>query len=82
MHNGASPRFKVGPNDRARVELPAILVLKEAADYLGISASKLYRMVQRGEFPAFRVGNEWRFRIDVIDMWRMTRERADDTYKK
>lgn len=76
-----SPRFKVGPNDRSRIALPAILVLKEAADYLNISPSTLYRMVQRGKFPAFRVLHEWRFRIDVIDMWRMTRERADDTYR-
>lgn len=75
-------RQRLSANDRARINLPAILVLKEAADYLNISPSTLYRMVQRGQFPAFRIANEWRFRIDVIDMWRMTRERADATYQR
>lgn len=31
------------------------------ADMLSASPEKVYRMAQRGEIPAFKVGREWRF---------------------
>jgi excisionase family DNA binding protein len=30
---------------------------------------KLYGMAQRGELPASKIGNQWRFNREEIDQW-------------
>ena len=42
-------------NDEIPVKLP------EMARRLNASPEKVYRMAQRGEIPAFKLGREWRF---------------------
>ena len=44
-----------------------ILTIKEVADYLKITDRTLYRMVQEGKLPAFKVGNSWRFRREDLE---------------
>jgi excisionase family DNA binding protein len=39
-----------------------ILNIKEAADYLKVPISTVYRLAQKGEIPAAKVGKHWRFR--------------------
>ena len=46
-----------------------ILTIREVADYLKITERTLYRLVQDGRLPAFKVGNSWRFRRADIDAW-------------
>lgn len=60
-----SCRGGIMPRTRQRALLTAI----EVADYLRIHVMTVYRMVQRGDIPAIRVGNRWRFRRDHIDRW-------------
>ena len=55
---------------RPRPESP-VFTVKELADYLGIHASTIYRMVKRGALPAFKVGADWRFNREEIDAWRL-----------
>ena len=43
--------------------------MRHAADYLGISADSLYRYASEGRVPAFRFGNRWRFKKDLLDRW-------------
>jgi len=45
------------------------LTLDELASYLKLSRTKLYGMAQRGELPASKIGNQWRFDREEIDMW-------------
>ena len=45
------------------------LTLEELASYLKLSRSNLYRMTQRGEVPASKIGARWRFDRDEIDAW-------------
>ena len=33
------------------------------------AASSMLRHSREGKIPSFRVGNEWRFRTDVIERW-------------
>ncbi len=49
----------------------AFLSVKEAADYLHINPSTLYRLVKAGEAPAgaFRVGGQWRFDAAKLALW-------------
>ena len=50
-------------------ELPEILTISEAAQYLRISLSSLYKLAQKGRIPAQKVGKHWRFRREAIDRW-------------
>jgi len=44
-----------------------VMTLKEAASYLRVRYSTLYKLVQKGKVPASKVGGAWRFRKDVLD---------------
>jgi excisionase family DNA binding protein len=50
------------------------LTVTEVAEYLRISRSMTYRLLKRGEIPAFRIGSDWRFNLEEIDRWRAERE--------
>lgn len=41
-------------------DLPKILRLIEAADFLCIHKNTVYKLIRRGDLPAFRVGKSWR----------------------
>ena len=46
-----------------------VLTAKELARYLRCHVSTLYRLVNRGEIPHFRLGSDIRFRRSAIDKW-------------
>ncbi len=46
-----------------------ILTIKEVADYLKLTERTLYRLVQEGKIPGFKVGNSWRFKRVDIERW-------------
>ena len=43
--------------------------VRELAQYMGVSAVTVYRLVERGEIPARKIGGQWRFLKDEIDRW-------------
>ena len=51
------------------IETDKWLTLDELAAYLKLSSSNLYRMTQKGEVPASKIGSRWRFDRDEIDDW-------------
>jgi len=46
-----------------------ILTIRQLADYLMVSEKTVYRMLDRNQLPAMRVGAQWRFRKQDIDAW-------------
>ena len=54
------------------------LTLDELAAYLKLSSSNLYRMTQKGEVPASKIGSRWRFDRDEIDAWVKNQKPFDD----
>ena len=46
-----------------------ILAVKELCDLLRLHPSTVYKLIRQDKIPSFRVGNEWRFRRDVIERW-------------
>lgn len=46
-----------------------ILTLEEVAVYLKAGKRTVYRLVQQGDIPAFKLGGTWRFRRDELDRW-------------
>jgi excisionase family DNA binding protein len=45
------------------------LTIDELSDYLKMGRTKLYRMAQKADIPASKVGNQWRFDREEIDEW-------------
>jgi len=50
-------------------EFPEIMTIGEAAQYLRISRSSLYKVAQEGRIPCQKVGRHWRFRKQALDRW-------------
>jgi excisionase family DNA binding protein len=48
-----------------------VLTVIELSKYLHVHRSTIYRLVKNRELPAFRVGSDWRFNIEMIDEWRL-----------
>ncbi len=46
-----------------------ILTVKEICELLRVHPSTVYKLLREGKIPGFRIGNEWRFRRDVIMRW-------------
>ena len=58
-------------------ELPKILTVAEAAQYLRLSVATVYRLAQAGEVPAVRVGRQWRVQRGLLDEWLNERMRGN-----
>ena len=46
-----------------------VMTLREASQYLGISPDTLYKYLSEDRIPAFKLGNRWRFKKDLLDRW-------------
>ncbi len=47
--------------------MPQYLSIKEASEYLGISTHTLYKLVEREQLPAAKVGGSWRLNSEALD---------------
>lgn len=46
-----------------------IMTLREAAKYLGVHIITIYRLIKETDIPAFKLGGQWRFKKDILDVW-------------
>lgn len=51
------------------------MTIRQVADYLQLSSSTVYQLVQRGELPGRKVGGGWRFLRSEIDEWLVGKQR-------
>ena len=42
---------------------------EQVARYLNVNKFTVYRLVTQKKIPAFKVGNQWRFKQEIIDAW-------------
>ena len=63
--------FYVPMNPPKKPQLPDndILTMKELASYLKIAEKTAYKYALEGKIPGFKVGGNWRFRKQDIDLW-------------
>jgi len=45
------------------------MTLAELANYLQVAEKTILRMISRGEIPAIKIGNQWRFSRSMVDDW-------------
>jgi excisionase family DNA binding protein len=68
-------KFPLGRNgtpmkaQTAGTEPREVMDIRQAADYLGISADTLYKYASEGFVPAFKLGNRWRFKRSRLNDW-------------
>lgn len=48
---------------------PEVMTISDLAEYLQVSKSSLYKLVQQGKVPGQKVGKHWRFHKAAIDCW-------------
>ena len=46
-----------------------ILTVSEVSGYLRIHPTTLYRLLKKGQLPAFKIGNDWRISVKAVDKW-------------
>ena len=46
-----------------------LITLEEVANYLRVTKKTIYRLLERRDIPATKVGHQWRFDKDSIDVW-------------
>jgi len=51
------------------VDSREVMNIRDAAQYLGISADTLYKYVSEEKIPAFKLGNRWKFKKTILDAW-------------
>lgn len=56
-------------NGEVMDKLDKWLTIDELAGYIKMSRTKLYGMAQRGDIPASKIGTQWRFDREEIDLW-------------
>ena len=51
------------------------LTIEQVARRFGVNVTTVYRLVQQGKLPAFKIGKQWRFRESRLEEWVADRER-------
>ena len=46
-----------------------MMTVSSVAAYLRCHSSTVYRLLKRGQLPAFRFGGDWRFLRSEVDKW-------------
>jgi len=49
------------------------MTTKEVAQYLRVDEYTIYRLVSQKKIPAFKIGNQWRFKRSLLEGWLKTK---------
>jgi two-component system probable response regulator PhcQ len=52
-------------------EFGDLQTLEQVARYLNVNKFTVYRLLIQKKIPAFKVGNQWRFKQEMVDAWLM-----------
>ena len=67
------------------VDSREVMNVRQASQYLGISADTLYTYVSRKRIPAFKLGNRWKFKKTTLDRWmvnQMARQAGEEIWRR
>jgi len=46
-----------------------VLTIGEVAEIIRVHPATIYRLVKKGELPAFKIGGNWRINPHALDAW-------------
>jgi len=47
------------------------ITVDELSEYLRVHKTTIYRMLKQRKLPAFRIGSDWRFCLEMITQWQL-----------
>jgi excisionase family DNA binding protein len=53
-----------------------ILTIVEVSDFLRLHPTTVYRLVRKGQLPAFKIGGGWRVNTKDLDRWCVAKSEA------
>ena len=56
------------------------MTTKEVAQYLRVDQYTIYRLVSQKKIPAFKIGNQWRFKRSILERWLKTKMNTSTTH--
>jgi excisionase family DNA binding protein len=59
-----------------------LLTLVQVARYLKVNKFTVYRLIRQKKIPAFKVGNQWRFKQRMIDAWLVENSNLEEESRK
>ena len=57
----------------ASITQDTFMTTKEVARYLRVDQYTIYRLVTQKKIPAFKIGNQWRFKRSILERWLKTK---------
>ncbi len=63
----------LGGGRRIAMSQEKFMTTKEVAQYLRVDQYTIYRLVTQKKIPAFKIGNQWRFKRSVLERWLKTK---------
>ena len=57
---------------------PSLMTIDEVAKYLRLKKVTIYKHVQDGKIPGFKVGSAWRFKKTSVDKWISDKEYSNN----
>ena len=54
-----------------------ILEAKEVAEYLHLHLFTVHKLAREGKLPAFKIGNDWRFKRSSLEEWIESKEKLN-----
>ena len=54
---------------KTQVKKTGLLTVQEVAAHLAVSPRTVYRLMKDYRMPAYRIGGQWRFKLEAIEAW-------------
>jgi len=56
-----------------KMDQEEFMTTREVAQYLRVDEYTIYRLVSQKKIPAFKIGNQWRFKRSMLEHWLKTK---------
>lgn len=63
-------------NSPAQTKSEIYMTVYELAEYLKISRTEAYKLVNKRSFPSVKLGKQWRVNKNAIDTWFLNKART------
>lgn len=57
------------PNKELQMEKDRLLTIENLADYLQVNKKTIYRWIENGAIPCYKMHHQWRFKKENIENW-------------